>query len=164
MSQSFDEFVKVAKVDTDTLIQTARYYIAERTDDPTEEEMRSRLVAAAGDAGAVDAALAALASDAVMLERVSDEVLRGAWEDPGQAERIRSAADDAKTSLPVIETAMIAMVAMYGMYLHVTGGKKSEVIDKDGRRRTEWYPHALSHLVALFRGGKSTTGDSSGRT
>jgi hypothetical protein len=55
---------------------------------------------------------------------------------------------------------MLAMVAMYGMYLVATENKKSEVIEKDGTRRTEWYPHALSHLVDLIRGRKSTAGES----
>jgi hypothetical protein len=154
MSQSFIEFVTATKIAPDTLIQATRYYVAERTQDLTAEEMRDRMVAAAGDPASVDAALAEVANNAVLLERACFEVLHAAWNEPGQAELIRSAVDDAKSALPVIETALIGMVAMYGMYLYTTGGKKSEVIGKDGTRKTEWYPHALSHLVDLFRAGK----------
>jgi hypothetical protein len=155
MPQSFDEFVRGAKIDAETLIQATRYYVAEQSYDPTAEEMRELVAAAAGDAAAVDAAVAVLAGNAKFLERACYEVLEAAWDEPQQAERIRSTVDDAKSALPVIETAIIAMVAMYGMYLYTTGGKKSEVIGKDGTRKTEWYPPALSHLVDLLRGGKA---------
>jgi hypothetical protein len=49
------------------------------------------------------------------------------------------------------------------MFLNTTGGKKSEEIRKDGTRRTEWYPHALSHLVDLFHGrGTGSSSDHAG--
>ena len=132
-------------------IQAARYYVAERSNDLPADEMRDQLVAAAGSPAAVDAALAALASDATALERTPHELLQSAWDERGESEQVRSVIDDAKSALPVIETAIVAMVAMYGMYLMVTGGKKSEVIGKEGTRKTEWYPPALSNLVDLFR-------------
>jgi hypothetical protein len=153
MPESFDEFVKREKIDAEALIQATRYYIAEQSHDPTAEEMRDRVAASSGDAAAVDAAVAALAGDARLLELACHEVLEAAWDKPQQPGRIRSAVDDAKSALPVIETGIIAMVAMYGMYLYTTGGKKSEVRGKDGTLKTEWYPPALSHLVDLLRGG-----------
>ena len=127
MQQSFAEFLKERQVDTDTIQQAARYYIAERTNDLPSEEMRGQIVEAVGDAAQVDSALDTLQADPLLVTNAALALLSQVWEVPGEAEKIRSAVDAAKAKLPVIESALIAIVGMYSLYLIATGGvKKTE--------------------------------------
>jgi hypothetical protein len=71
--------------------------------------------------------------------------------------RIRRCFAEARQKLPVIETAIIAIAAMYGMYLIATGGKEMEKIErrKDGTyvKTTKWVPAMgpLRAIVDLFK-------------
>jgi hypothetical protein len=117
-----------------------RYYIAERAQDLPAEQQRRRVADFIGDEGKVDSAIRGLERDPAALEEVVLFVLSQAWEELGQAELIAGAASDAKAKLPVVETTILATVAMYGMYLLATGGikqtKTTTVRGKNGRYST----------------------------
>jgi hypothetical protein len=164
MQQSLKELLVDRKADTDTIQQATLYYLAERTDDLSPEEMRQQLIAAVGDANKVDSALRTLENDPLLRENASLAVLSFAWEEPGEAERVQSSIDAARTQLPVIELAILAIVAMYGMYLVATGGKEAEktrtIRKPDGslveEKDTKWVPPTgpLNAIVSLFPGVK----------
>ena len=122
MTESFADYLSRNDVDTDTLHQAARLYLAERADDLPAEEMYRAVVASSADREAVDAALDRLKSDSAMAEQASLALLSAAWEEPGEAERIRPAIEHAKASLPVVEVTIVAVALMYGVYLAVTRG------------------------------------------
>lgn len=123
-----------SKADPDTIHQCLRYYLSERLDDPTTEEMHTELIAACGSR--VDDALNELAGDPLLLENAALLVLSGAWNEAGQPDRILQAAEGAKAKLPVIEVGIIAVVIMYGLYLLRTGGikrsQRTTIRHKDG--------------------------------
>jgi hypothetical protein len=157
-----DEFLASREADADTIQQAMRSWVLRRTDFMSPEAMRVELAAAVGSDAAVAEALAALQRDAGLLESVSLAVLSDAWGSPPEAERIARAVDDAKTKMPVIEVGIMAMVAMYGMYLAATRGKKSEewIVQRDeqGRlqkvRRTSYFGPTgpLSALGGMISG------------
>jgi hypothetical protein len=125
--QSLAEFLTEIQADRDTIQQAARYYLAEITEDLDPGDMRQELVQQAQDPEQVDPLLHTLEKDTASVEEASLLLLSAAWADPSQRERVKSALEEAKRKLPVIETAIIAIVVMYGMYLVATGGvMKSE--------------------------------------
>lgn len=124
MSKSFKDFLTELAVDSDTIHQAARFYLAEVTEDMDEEEMKQKLVDETGNADAVEAALRLLERDSTALENADLTLLSAAWEDPQEREKVKGAIEDAKKQLPIIEIGILAIVAMYGMYLVTTGGKQ----------------------------------------
>jgi hypothetical protein len=134
MQESLTEALSSRAVDADSVHHSLRYYLSERLDDLTTDEMRQELDTALGDGLAED--LAQLAADPLLLENASLLILASAWEEPGQAERILQITAEAKAKLPVIEVGIICVAAMYGLYLLRTGGiKRSErttIRRKDG--------------------------------
>ncbi|SRR6266487_418032 len=163
MQQSLKEFLVDRRADTDVIQQATFYYLAERTDDLPYQEMRQQLIDVVGDVNKVDSALRALENDPLLRENASLALLSVAWEE-GEAEQVQSAVDGARTQLPVIELAILAIVTMYGMYLVATGGKKEETtITKktsngglEEKKHTEWGdPNGpLNMIVSLFSGSK----------
>jgi len=164
MQPSLKDFLIYRQADTDTIQQAARYYLAERTEDLSPEEMRQRLIQAIGDAKKVDSVLRTFEDDPILAENACLALLSAAWDEAGEVQRIRSAVDSAKTKLPVIEAAIIALVGMYAMYLITTGGvKKSEMTvarNPDGSFietvTTEYFGPSgpLSTVTSLFHIGK----------
>jgi hypothetical protein len=158
MSDTFEGLLQEKRADGDVLMQAARYYVAERCDDPSNEQMMDQMVAEAAEADAVRAELSKLSNDPVRLELAAKAILNWAWADPLERPRVERALDAAKQKLPVIEVAILAMVALYGMYLIATEGKKKVIEERDANGNlkkvtTEYYPHPLASVVDLFRGG-----------
>jgi len=122
MKEHFAEFLEAQHVDSDTIQQAARYYLAERTDDPSDEEMKQQLERGGANRQTIDAALQQLKDDNLLIDRMCLEILSAAWEEPGEQQKVRNAMAEAKSKLPIIEIGILAMVAMYGMYLLATGG------------------------------------------
>lgn len=157
MNEKFEDYIEGKDVDGRALMQAARYYLSERCGDPTAPEMREQLYAATGDPASVDAGLDHLAHDPDALETASQALLAWAWDQPGEAIRVERAIDAAKQKLPVIEVALLALVAMYGMYLWKTGNLKRKITKvtlPDGTESVteeEYYPPSLSSLTVLFR-------------
>jgi hypothetical protein len=160
MNETFESWLARNQVDGDSLMQAARYYIAERTDDLDTADMLAEMVARTGRRAAVQAELERLTGDTTRMESAAFTVLREAWNDVDERARVERSIDAAKQKLPVVEVTILGMVVLYGMYLHVTGGRKSVTTrstdkgDKGGRvdeTTTEYYPHPLKSLVDLFR-------------
>lgn len=161
MSKTFAALLTEKGIDSDALMQAARYYLAERTNDLTAEEMQAAMVETAHDPAAVKARLADLAKDATTLETACRALLEWAWNDEGEQARIERALDAAKQKLPVIEVTILSMVALYGAYLMATGGQRRRIVRvklPDGTEResqTEYFGHPLASLVDLFKGGET---------
>ena len=125
MNRTFNDLLAELRPDADAIQLAARFYLAETTGDLSPVVMRERLLDAANqDESKVDPALAELESDSIQVEAGCLTLLAGAWEDPAEHEAIRGALTDAKAQMPIIETAIIASVVAYGMYLLATQGKK----------------------------------------
>ena len=163
MSGSFDEFCSEAAADGDAIVQAARYLVGATTDYITAAEMRVTIERVVGNKGEVQAAIDELAASSQALEIASRSFLTWMWDEPGGVEQVRAAIVAAKEKLPVIETAILAMVAMYGMYLYTTKGRKRHLVRTtlpDGKTKEveiEYYPTALSSLVDLFKIGALPT-------
>jgi hypothetical protein len=144
MTETLLQFLESQKVDSETLQQATRYYLAERTGDLSESEMQSQLVQAGGDKKTIDAALGQLKGNSLMIDNACLAFLSDAWENETERSKIKDAAAEAKTKLPVIEIGILAMVAMYGMYLAVTGGIIRHTVERkpDGtfKESTEYHP------------------------
>jgi hypothetical protein len=163
MEQSFAEFLSTKQADRDTIQQAARYYLAELTDDLDPEDMKQEMVEEAQDPGQVEPLLRTLEQDTASVEEASLLLLSAAWEDPNERERVKRAIEGAKRKLPVISTAILAIVAMYGMYLLATGGvktsEKTSTRKADGSIETKEKKvyasptEPLRAIVDLFPGG-----------
>jgi hypothetical protein len=170
MSKSLAEFLSEKSADDDTLQQTMRYVLAEQTDDLSPQEMRQRLVDSVGNENSIDECLRILERSPETISEAALVVLSTAWQDPEQRESVAGSVQDAKIKAPVIEAGILAIVAMYGMYLYTTGGVKTKVIARKSREdgseeyteRTEyWGPSGpLSKVVQLFAGPGSSATDS----
>jgi hypothetical protein len=162
MSVAFEEHVASRGADAETLVQAARYYLAEVTDDLSTEEMREEVREDVGDEATIDEVLARLEDDPAALAAAAREILATAWDDPDERLRVIAVLDEARTKLPVIELGILAIVAMYGMWLLTTGGVK-RVREKTVRRgdvseterETEYHAPdgPLRAVVGLLKGG-----------
>lgn len=122
MNETLAEFLNATKADPDTLQQALRMHISERTDDLTRKEMLSELRSSANDEEELSRMLKQLEHDPDILQEAALAYFAQAWDDEEQIPSIRAAFENAKSRLPVIETAILAIVAMYGMYLLTTRG------------------------------------------
>jgi hypothetical protein len=125
MSQTFEELLDELRPDADAVQQAARFYLAEETGDLDEQAMRAELLHAAGDDGAqIETVIASLEGDSTLVEAACLTLLAEAWDDPDKRSTVRGCLEDAKAQMPIVETAIIAIVAAYGMYLLATRGVK----------------------------------------
>ena len=123
--ESLAQFLNEINASSDTVQQGFRYYLAEMSDDLPPSDMESELLTAAKDQSELRSELEALERSADGIEEIAPWYLTVVWDDPAQREAIKAALRGANVKLPVIEAALMAIVAMYGMYLLATGGKKS---------------------------------------
>jgi hypothetical protein len=122
MNETFTEFLNGMQAEPDMIQQALRMYLSERTNDLTRKEMLTELHAAAISEEELDRLLKKLEYDPDALEQAALVYFEHAWEDSAQKSSIRAAFEHAKGRLPVIDTAILAVVVMYGMYLVATGG------------------------------------------
>jgi hypothetical protein len=161
MSDTFDEHIASRGADAETLVQAARYYLAEVTDDLSPDEMREAVSEEVGDEAAVEEALELLEADPAALAAASREVLATAWEDPGERPRVIAVLEEARAKLPVIELGILSITAMYGMWLLTTRGIKrvtEKTRNADGSetaREIEYHAPdgPLRAVVELLKGG-----------
>jgi hypothetical protein len=122
VTETLADFLNSVGADTDRLQQALRTYVSERTDDLTREEMSAELRSAATDQVEMNRILVTLESDSDALVAAALLYFEQEWEDESARPAIRAAFRHAKSRLPVVETAILAVVAMYAMYLHTTSG------------------------------------------
>jgi hypothetical protein len=160
MTESLGEYLTGRRVGTDTLLQAARFCLAEQTDDLSVTEMRRQMIEAVGDSVRVDALAREMERDPWALENAALSLLATTWQEPGGRAWVESALDDAGKSLPVLEMGLLTIMMMYVAYLAVTGGRKKEETTEERKpdgsfRRTtkrEFYgpKGPLSQIVQLF--------------
>ncbi|MBV1855150.1 hypothetical protein [Catellatospora tritici] len=163
MDESFDAYMRRVGADREAVQVAARYYLAEKSDyldtDEIEAEVRSGMV----DPARLPEALLAIESDPNLMYLAAAAVLSAAWTDAAERPAIKRAVDGARSKLPVLEVAMLALTSIYGMYLLATGGVKRTRTTQETRpdgstsssTETEYYSveGPLASLVRLFRSG-----------
>jgi hypothetical protein len=136
MSDDFIDYLTSIQASRDTIHQGLRLYLAERTDDLPVEQMRRQLGTSVSEQE-LEQSLQRLTSDSELTEEAALAVLSAEWETPSHRPAIRSALENARKKLPVVEAAVIATAAMYGMYLVATGGKhKVTRVRRDEKKGT----------------------------
>jgi hypothetical protein len=130
MNDSFVTYLNVLRPDTDLVHQALRMYLSERTNDKPPAALRDELEVQAADPNALQQALTDLEGEPLRTEAAALAFLSNAWDVPSESDRIRAAFEHAKRQMPVIETAILALVAMYGMYLIASGGRRSRTIKR----------------------------------
>src|SRR5262249_8117619 len=131
MNETFTEFLNEMQADPDMLHQAIRMRLSERTNDLTRKEMLTELRDAAISEEELDHLLKQLERDPDALEQAALVYFERAWENEAERPSIRAAFNYAKSQLPVVETAILAVVAMYGMYLIATNGVTDLTIKKN---------------------------------
>ena len=127
---------------------------------PIAEQMRERMITAGVDAAQISHAQELLAADVSLMEDAALAILQTGWEEPSTRPTVTGAFGAANTKLPVVEAALIAIVAVYGMWLTATKGRRSQhtVIRRkaDGsweqEQEIEWYGPSgpLRAITGLF--------------
>jgi hypothetical protein len=122
MKPNFIDFLNEVTAEPDMIQQAFRMHVSERTDDLTRKEMLDELRTSANSPEELDRLVKQLERDPDALEQAAILYFEQAWEDESQRAAVRAAFEHAKSRLPVIETGILAVVAMYGMYLIATSG------------------------------------------
>jgi hypothetical protein len=133
--------------DPAVLPHAMRYFVSARSGDQPPARMRDDLLAGGIAPGRVDGAMELLQRDPAIMEAVALSILQAGWEHDDDRVLARGALGAAQAKLPIVEAALIAIVAVYGLWLTATKGRKSHqhVIRRgtDGRweesETTEWY-------------------------
>lgn len=124
MNISLSEFLTHQQADRETILQAARYTVAELTDDLPPAHMKHQLAETYPDE-----AQAAIDTLQCSLDDLTDHalaVLSWAWYE-GKEETVRQAVINAQTKLPVIEVSIIVAAVLYGLHLWTTKGVKKTV-------------------------------------
>jgi hypothetical protein len=156
MKPSFVDFLNEMKAEPDMIQQAFRMYLSERTDDLTRSEMLAELRTSVSAPEELDGLLKQLERDPDALEQAAILYFERAWEEENQQAAIRAAFEHAKSRLPVVEMGILAVVAMYGMYLVATDGvtevKTRRKADGSYERTEKREPFApvLSAFARLF--------------
>jgi hypothetical protein len=153
--------------DATTVPHAMRYYVSARAEDLPELEMREGLVRAGVNADELSHALDLLERDAALLDSASLFILQDGFADEATRELADGAIGASRSKLPVVEAGLIAIAAVYGMWLATTRGRRSHqrVIRRgsDGSleeiETTEWYGPSgpLQAIAGLF--GAEVDGD-----
>jgi hypothetical protein len=122
MSTTFADFLNEVSPDADTIQQSLRIYLSERTGDLTPDEMLSTMLASAADRTGIEQARIQLERSPEAIDQAALVYFEREWDDEEQRPAIRAVFLNAKNQLPVIETAIIAIAAMYAVHMLVTGG------------------------------------------
>lgn len=162
MNKSFAIYLNETKPNGELIEIAARTFLSEITNDALPNEMIGWMIKAGIDREELEKAIAAIEKEAQHRCEASLAFLCWGWQDPANRDKITEAFHGSQSKLPVIDNAILALVAIYGMYLLTTHGVKKEtrVIKKhkDGtyeeKTITEYESPAgpLSVLTKLFSG------------
>jgi hypothetical protein len=122
MSEKFSDLLNSMAADADRIQQALRIYLSERTDDMTPEEMTEELRGSATDAKQLSDALRDLEQSPQAVEQAALLYFECEWEDEARRPAVRAVFENAKNQLPVVETVIIAVAAMYAIHMLVTKG------------------------------------------
>lgn len=143
---------------TDENIEAAtRSLVSELTDDLVPRQMLDQLVAAVDNTAALDGELLELGQSPKARRELCLAFLAWAWQHPSHRDRVRKALEGTRRKMPVIELSILALTAMYGMYLIVVSEKGPEVVQeieqKDGhyKFRTQVKPTVPSSPIGVIQ-------------
>jgi hypothetical protein len=122
LTQSLSQFLNEHRADRETILQAARYAVAELNDDLPVAEMNAELNE--NYAEVVQAAATELRSSPSDLTDDALALLSWLWYDEGHQETVRRAVANAQTKMPVIEVGLIISAVLYGLHLWRTKGVK----------------------------------------
>ncbi len=123
MTTDPQEFLDETKIDEETLEESLRAYVFQNSDFLPPERMRAALIEACGEDPISDA-LKTIEADPEARSALARALLETSWEVPGEAEKIRAAAEHTTEKLPVVTLSITAIALLYGYWLHKTGGVK----------------------------------------
>ena len=165
MTDTLARFLTDQAADTAHLEHATRCLVAEWSDDPPSEAMVDELAAAGLDRHQIEDTLATLTRDPDALQAGALSVLTYAWNQPEVHASTRGSIVEAKSKLPVVETAVIANAVMYGLWLVATKGRRSQtnIVHRlpDGGyvevESTQWWDAAgpLRAITDIFASGTS---------
>jgi hypothetical protein len=163
MSTTFADFLNEIHADPDMIQQALRIYLSERTDDLTPDEMISELQMRVINTKELEETLKRLEQTPEAVQQAALAYFEHEWDTEAQRPSIRSVFQIAKNQLPVVETVIISIAAMYAIHMLMTGGvveKKSATRQKpDGTFETtdaeklEPFHAVISSISKLFRRG-----------
>ncbi|MFL6313852.1 MAG: hypothetical protein ACJ71W_17270 [Terriglobales bacterium] len=164
---TLEQILDAKNPNTDSILHATRYFLAEKCGDVPPSQMRKTLLEAGIPEPELNSTIKRLEFDLASLEEGSllilDAALQGGEDDHVAIER---SFDEAATKLPVIETALVALVVMYGLYLFTPASDKPvrivkrKIVKKDGTIETSSDASyhepagALAAVVSLVRGAK----------
>ncbi len=119
MSEVFSQYLNRKGFSDEAIEMGTRAYLSEITDDLLHEDMRRKMQSEASGKKELDGKILSFADDPKARRDACLAFLSWAWEDEGNRERLKAALEGTQGKLPVIEVAILAIVAMYGMYLLV---------------------------------------------
>jgi len=136
MSDRLVDVLNTLNPNDEALEIAARAVLSEMTGDKTRDEMRTEVASAAGGVQDLDQLIRRLSGAPDERRDAALAFLSWAWENPDNRPAIRGALQGARGKLPAIEVGILAIAAMYAMYLIATGGKKEmHVIRKEENGR-----------------------------
>jgi len=101
----------------ETVLQILTSSVFEASGDLTPEEMRSELRRAVSEPDALEDALQQLQADPDLVGDIALLWISDASENPAHKGTIEGAIDGADRQLPLLETGLIVLVALYALYL-----------------------------------------------
>jgi hypothetical protein len=160
VNESFVAALQDREIDPSLLPHAMRYFVGAWSEDLSPEQMRDRLISAGVDTAEISRAQELLAEDVSLMEDAALAILQAGWEEPSSRAAVEGAFGAASAKLPVVEAALIAIVAVYGMWLAATKGRRSQhtVIRRKGdgsweeEQSIEWYGPSgpLRAIAGLF--------------
>lgn len=127
MNEVLADYLNTIKPNDETIETATRCFVSEYTDDLIPQQMKNRLVTVATNRDDLEHTLLRLERSPAERREACLAFLSWAWQDSKNRPRIRAAFEGAQAKLPAVESALLALVALYGMYLLTTGGVKEEV-------------------------------------
>lgn len=172
MDETFTAVLERRDLDPSLLPHAMRYFVSAWSQDVPPEQMRDNLLAAGVDSAELSRAEELLSADPALIENAALAILQAGWEDPSNRAVVDGALGAAGAKLPVVEVALIAIVAVYGMWLAATRGRRSQrtVIRRhaDGSWEQEqeisWYDASgpLGAIAGLFGASADNAPDEAG--
>ncbi|MEV4210204.1 hypothetical protein [Micromonospora sp. NPDC049662] len=123
MTESLAQFLNAEGINSAKLQYAVRYLIARTTDFTPADELR-RIAAAAASDELVDQAVTELSANSDALLEADLVVLDAFWADKANRDEVREAVRSAAERLPVDPAVLLAVPAVYGLFVAVTKGRK----------------------------------------
>jgi hypothetical protein len=125
MSDALIDALNARGVAPATVPHAMRYLVSVWADDLPPSRMREQLVEEGVPGSSVDQAAALIEYNSALMEDVALSVLQTGYADDDTRALADGALDAANAKLPLVEAGLIAIVAVYGMWVAATKGRRS---------------------------------------